>query len=138
MVNVLDCKDFSKFISDRIYCNIELIPVDHFLGEEVFGQTRVFGHSFGLLSRISTEGTIRAYKWLFSKDVDGLSEHKGILIDDGDAKWIYCYLGLKTALLGTVLTALMALRWGSIEMGYESFSSRNMICKADWFPIKSD
>ncbi len=126
VVDVLYCKTFNKVISGSIYSDIELIPLNHFLGEKVFGQSRVFGHSFGLLPRVSTEGTVRAHKWLFGKDINRLSEHKGIFVYDRDARSRYFYLGLKTALLGTMLTALMALRCGSIEMEYESFNSLNI------------
>ncbi len=39
------------------------------------------------------------------------------------------------ALLGTMLTALMALRWGSIEKGCESLISLNMDMKYQRFEI---
>lgn len=62
------------------------------------------------MSRVGTESAVGADKGLFGKDIDGLGEHEGVLIDDGDTEYKNIYLGLKMALLGTMLTALMALR----------------------------
>lgn len=115
VVDVSESKVFEKIISGWLHCNIVLIPFDHVLRQMVFNYSWVFSQSLSFLAWVGTQGSIGAYKWLFSKYVDWLSEHKSILIDGGDAEYNKNYLGLKTTLLGTIPAALMALRWGSIE-----------------------
>ena len=84
MIDELNGKTFDQLISSRIDSEVELIPLDHFFGEGIFSQSRVFCHSFGFLPRVGTKSTIGTDKRLFGKDINGLGKSEGVLIDDRD------------------------------------------------------